>query len=159
MTELIQDIHEVSLENGLQDAIIKHTHLLKKRLVKEFGNSIGFYIVGKKQIVYCSEVNPCKYAMATLEGAGLRDDNICLSFARMIKRNIEKPAGREPILFSDLINNLKSRQPLQPLFNKIACTLKPKAGMTNFGYVKVESNFLADKIWSISSNWESLIKK
>ena len=27
MTELIQDIHEVSLENGLQDAIIKHTHL------------------------------------------------------------------------------------------------------------------------------------
>ena len=25
MTELIQDIHEVSLENGLQDAIIKHT--------------------------------------------------------------------------------------------------------------------------------------
>ena len=97
--------------------------------------------------------------MATLEGAGLRDDNICLSFARMIKRNIEKPAGREPILFSDLINNLKSRQPLQPLFNKIAWTLKPKAGMTNFGYVKVESNFLADKIWSISSNWESLIKK
>ena len=48
MTELIQDIHEVSLENGLQDAIIKHTHLLKKRLVKEFRNSIGFYIVGKK---------------------------------------------------------------------------------------------------------------
>ena len=27
MIELIQDIHEVSPENGLQDAIIKHTHL------------------------------------------------------------------------------------------------------------------------------------
>ena len=47
MTELIQDIHEVSLENGLEDAMIKHTHLFKKRLVEEFGNSIGFYIVGK----------------------------------------------------------------------------------------------------------------
>ena len=47
MTELIQDIHEVSLENGLQDAIIKHIHL-KKRLVEEFGISIGFYIIGKK---------------------------------------------------------------------------------------------------------------
>ena len=69
MTELIQDIHEVSLENGLQ----------KKRLVEEFRNSIGFYIVGKKQIVYCSEFNRCKYTVATLEGAGLRDDDICLS--------------------------------------------------------------------------------
>ena len=58
MAELIQDIHEVSLENGLQDAIIKHTHLFKT-LVEEFGNSIGFYIVDKKQIVYCSEFNPC----------------------------------------------------------------------------------------------------
>ena len=47
MTELIQDIHEVSLENGLQDAIIKHIHL-KKRLVEELGTTIGFYIIGKK---------------------------------------------------------------------------------------------------------------
>ena len=31
MTELIEDIHEVFLENGLQDAIIKHTHFFKKK--------------------------------------------------------------------------------------------------------------------------------
>ena len=31
--------------------------------------------------------------------------------------------------------------------------------MTNFGYVKAESKFLADRICSISSDWESLIKK
>ena len=30
MTELVQEIHEVFLENRLQDAIIKHTRLLKK---------------------------------------------------------------------------------------------------------------------------------
>ena len=40
---------------------------------EEFGNSIGFYIVGKKQIIYCSEVNARKYAPATLKGAGMRD--------------------------------------------------------------------------------------
>ena len=34
MTELIQDIHEVSLGDELQDAVRKHTHLLKKRLSK-----------------------------------------------------------------------------------------------------------------------------
>ena len=31
MTELIEDIHEVSLENGLKDIITKHTYLLKKK--------------------------------------------------------------------------------------------------------------------------------
>ena len=31
--------------------------------------------------------------------------------------------------------------------------------MTSFGYVKIESKFLADRIWSISSDWESLMKK
>ena len=95
--------------------------------------------------------------MATLEGAGLRYDDICLSFARMIRRHIEKSTGREPLSFSELISNLKSHQPLQTLSNTIAWTLKPKAGMTSFGYVKVESKFLADRIWSISSDWESLI--
>ena len=30
--------------------------------------------------------------------------------------------------------------------------------MTSFSYVKVESKFLADRIWSISSDWVSLIK-
>ena len=97
--------------------------------------------------------------MATLESAGFRDDDICLSFPRMIRRHIEKSTVREPLLFSELISNLKSHQPLQPLFNTIDWNLKPKAGMTRFGYVKVESKFLADRIWSISSDWESLIKK
>ena len=95
--------------------------------MEELGNSIEFYIVGKKQIVYCSEVNPCKYAVSTLEGADMCDDDIYLSFARMIRRHIEKSTGREPLSFSELINNLKSHQPLQTLFNTIAWTLKPKA--------------------------------
>ena len=67
--------------------------------------------------------------MATLEETGLRDDNICLSFARMIKCHIENSTGREPLSFSELISNSKSHQPLQPLFSTITWTLKPKAGM------------------------------
>ena len=76
--------------------------------------------------------------MATLESAGFRDDDICLSFARMIRRHIEKSTVREPLLFSELISNLKSHQPLQPLFNTLAWTVKPKAEMTSFGYVKLK---------------------
>ena len=68
---------------------------------------MDFILLAKKQIVYCSNVNPCKYAVATLEDAGMRDDDICLSFARMIKRHIETSTGREPMSFSELIKNLK----------------------------------------------------
>ena len=46
--------------------------------------------------------------MATLEGTGMPDGSIWLSFARMIRRHIEKSTGREPLSFSELINNLKS---------------------------------------------------
>ena len=88
----------------------------------------------------------------------MRDDDICLSFARMIRRHIEKSTGRESLSLSEIINNLKIHQPVQLLLNTIASTLKPKAGMTSFGYIEVESKFLADGIWSISRDWESLIK-
>ena len=47
MTELIQDIHEVSLENGLQDAIIKHIHL-KKGLSKNSEFLLDFILLAKK---------------------------------------------------------------------------------------------------------------
>ena len=45
--------------------------------------------------------------MATLEGAGMRYENMYLSFTRMIRHLIEKSTGREPLLFSELINNFK----------------------------------------------------
>ena len=105
MIELIQDIHEVSLRTAF-NMLSYNIPIFKKRLVKELRKSIEFYIVGKKQFI-------CK--------------NIYLSFARMIRRHIERSTGREPLSFSELINNLKNHQPLQSLFNTIAWTLKPKA--------------------------------
>lgn len=70
----------------------------------------------------------------------------------LVRHHIEKSTGRGPLSFSKLINNLKSHQLLQPLFVTIAWTLKPKAVTTSFGYVEVESEFLADRIWPISSD-------
>ena len=51
MTELIQDIHEVSLENGRQDAIIKHTHLLKKGLSKNLEILLDFILLAKNRLL------------------------------------------------------------------------------------------------------------
>ena len=41
--------------------------------------------------------------MATKAGAGMRDDNILLSFARMIRLHIIKSVWRQALPFSELI--------------------------------------------------------
>ena len=51
MTELIQDIHEVSLENGLKDIITKHTYLLKKKsLSKSSEILLDFILLAKNRL-------------------------------------------------------------------------------------------------------------
>ena len=49
-TELIQHIHEVSLENGLQDSIIKDNHLLKKGLSKNSEILLDFILLAKNRL-------------------------------------------------------------------------------------------------------------
>ena len=49
-TELIQHIHEVSLENGLQDSIIKDNHLLKKGLSKNSEILLDFILLAKNTL-------------------------------------------------------------------------------------------------------------
>lgn len=36
--------------------------------------------------------------------------------------------------------------------------MKLKVGTTSFGYINVESKFLTDRIWSIYTDWKSLIR-
>ena len=50
MTELIQDIHEVSLESGLEDAAIKHTHFFKKGLSKNSEFLLDFTLLAKNRL-------------------------------------------------------------------------------------------------------------
>ena len=50
MTELIQNIHEASLENGLQDAIIKHIHFIKKGLSKNSEFLLDFILLAKNRL-------------------------------------------------------------------------------------------------------------
>ena len=49
--ELIQDIHEVSFENGLQDALIKHSHLLIKVFPKNSRILCGFILFSKNRLL------------------------------------------------------------------------------------------------------------
>ena len=53
-----------------------------------FQDTIGFYRTGKHVIVYSQNVNPCQYSISTLEGFGVRADNMIKHFANFIKRSI-----------------------------------------------------------------------
>ena len=50
MTKLIRDIHEVSLENRLKDAIIKHIHLLNKGLLKNSAILLDSILLAKNRL-------------------------------------------------------------------------------------------------------------
>ena len=54
------------------------------------------------------------------EGIVVGDAGIRLSFARIIKGHVKKSTGTEPLLDSELINNLKRHQRLQAFFNTFA---------------------------------------
>ena len=78
------------------------------------------------------------------------DDDICLSFVRMIRPHFENPTRREVLYIAKLINSLKGNQTLQPFLD---------TWMRNYWNDKIwvcliEIKFLAGRIWSIINDWE-----
>ena len=158
MTDLLEDIENMSTENGLQESCIKYTYDLKSKLQDRFGELISFYKAGRNLIVHPTSINPCMYAVATLKGAGLRDDDLTKAFANMIRRKLKKQSSEEwPITAEELITRLDSSGPMTYLYNAIAWTVIPQSPKNDKGYVLITSTSSAQKIWSVASDWESLI--
>ena len=76
----MKDIKEMSEDSSLTQSSIKYSYVLKAKLQDIFRDQINFYKAGRQQIVHPSNLNPCMYAMATLQGAGLRDDDLSKAF-------------------------------------------------------------------------------
>ncbi len=72
----MEDIKNISDEQGLSIPAVEHTSTLKKKLIMEFKESIVFFPAGKYLLVHAADVNPCEYAIAALHGCGLRDDDL-----------------------------------------------------------------------------------
>ena len=160
MSALLIDIKEMSEDHGLTEPVIKYSNLLKKKLQEQYHDEIAFYKIGRRQIVYASRVNPCLYAAATLEGSGLRDEDICRTFARMVRRKVFRNEPENwPIDFDSLAENLENTGPSEIIYNTIAWSLEPDAKKTQDGFVNLTSKIRSDRVWSISSNLESLITK
>ena len=75
---------------------IKSSEKMKYFLQENFKELVCFtlacWINGNPIVVNAFEVNPVDYVIATIIGAGLRDEKIAISFAKMIlkKKKIKK---------------------------------------------------------------------
>ena len=158
MTDLLEDHEHLSTENGLQEPCIKYTYELKIKLQDRFGEQISFYKAGRNLVVHSTSVNPCMYAVSTLKGAGLRDDDLTKAFANMIRRKLKKESREEwPITVEELISRIDTSRPMTCLYNAIAWTVNPQSAKNEKGYVLTSSTSSAQKIWSVASDWESLV--
>ena len=159
---MLADIKSFSEEYNLPP-IMEHTVELKRKLIAEFGDEISFFPSGKYLIVHASSINPCQYSVAILQGRCLRDDDLVKSFssfirlkAKCIAMSIQEENNESPQHLIDMLD----RGPMQELYNVIYASIYTSEYQLNeSAYAVTSSNNMATKIWSLASDWESLITK
>lgn len=69
--------------------MLPDTRSLKRKLLQEFNNNLGFFSTGRHVIVHVADINPCEFTVATLRGHRLRDNDLTKAFATMLSRKSE----------------------------------------------------------------------
>ena len=158
--ELLNDVKCLSAEQELDVPAIEHTSTLKVYLSKMFPESIAFFPSSKYLLVHPIDINPCTYSVATLHGFGLRDADLTKAFGKMIRRKLEelKSSGETwPLTPDELLAKLDTG-PLPELYNSIYFSIHERGELNQYGYA-ITSHTKAAKIWSLASDWESIITK
>ena len=88
LTQLLSDWKSMCDGRGVS-SVITHSSQIRKRIEEEFPNDINFFPSGRNVIVHNTTMNPCRYSVATLQGAGLRDLDISKGFAATVRRKME----------------------------------------------------------------------
>ena len=118
---LLEFIKKLSASCGI-DSFIENTVVLKRKLSKKFEELIDFFPVAKYIIVHSSNINPCKYAVASLIGKGIRDKDHTMSFANFIKTKLQENVYDKLPSSSNELEMLISNRPMQELYNIIYTT-------------------------------------
>ena len=66
LSDLLDDIKRLTIENGFEDTLITNTRTLKRKIAERFPGYISFYNKGKYLIVPWSDMNSCEYSVAVL---------------------------------------------------------------------------------------------
>ena len=67
LSELLKDYQNICDEDD-SEPLISETRSLKRRLLTEFPEELGFYPTGRQVIVHATDMNPCEFSAATLRG-------------------------------------------------------------------------------------------
>ena len=158
LNELLRDVERLSEELGLETPALTDTRSLKRFLLKELEDDIAFFPSGKLLVVHSPEVNPCEYSVATLRGFGLRDEDLSKSFGRMLRRKLQarKQNGTSLPLSPEEFLSMLDQGPLPDLYNAIYYSMCDRGKRNEYGYM-ITSQTKATKIWSLASDWETLI--
>eukprot|EP00794_Sanderia_malayensis_P011439 gene11439-12635_t len=162
----LYDFHVVPIEGASRKTFASQ---VKDMILRKFEGKVDFArasgVRGSGNILHSVDVNPLDYSLATLQGAGLRDDDITKAFANMINRKVkclkqkqlaEGQVRNEQISFDELVAQLDEHEPLQQIYNAIGLSLHPSAKKNEHGYV-VLSSLQANKVWSIAGTWQQLL--
>ena len=87
--------------------------------------------------------------MASIIGAGLRDKEITLAFAKMINRKLKVSRTLKifPLSAKNLMKELDKYDPVKEIFNAITLSCKQTVPINDFGYTSLKSPNIANKIW------------
>ena len=72
ISDLLKDIKCLRQENSIEESIITITRTLKRKMIDTFPEEISLHPNGKYLTVQSSNVNPCQYIVAVLNGKGLK---------------------------------------------------------------------------------------
>lgn len=111
-------------------------------------------------IVHPTSINTSIYVVAALKSAGLRDDDLKKEFTSMVRRKWRNQSSSEWLIIAEeLFARLQSSAPIACLYNSIDWTMNPQSPKDDRSYVPTTSSSLVQKIWSIASDWESLLAR
>lgn len=105
-------------------------------------------------------MNPCQYSVATFKSKGIGDIDLVQIFANMIRHKVKTcVANCLPWPYSpDELLDLLDKGAIKELYNVIYAMLDKKLKLDAEEYA-ITSQQVAIKIWSMPSDWESLLTK
>jgi hypothetical protein len=157
---LLKDYENLFVEEDCKP-LLSDTRSLKRKHLQEFNDDLGFFPTGRHVIVHAADINPCEFTVATLRGHGLRDSYLIKAFATMLKCKIETRVDGErkwPSIPDELIEML-DRGPFKEIYNVIYASINPAYKVNENGYAIARSRPVATKIWSMASDWGSVLTK